>query len=77
MDQLEGQSSERLGFDSPGVREVERLIREDVRNNRGRGTVVILGEWDPASMAWEVAAQTILYRMENWPAVPVEKDDLP
>lgn len=76
LDRLEGESSERLSFDSPGVKEVEDLIREDVWSNRGRGSVVILSEWDPGSMAWEVAAQTILYRMANWEAVPMEEGDV-
>ncbi|QJE97324.1 hypothetical protein [Luteolibacter luteus] len=76
LDQLEEHATEKLSFDSPGVKEVEGLIREDIRSNRGRGTVVILSEWDPGSMAWEVAAQTILYRMSNWEAVPMEEGEV-
>lgn len=58
------------------VQNLERLIRSDIEANRGRETVLLLREWEPSSLVWETAANTILFRMEGWPTLPIEESDM-
>ncbi|QJE96502.1 hypothetical protein [Luteolibacter luteus] len=77
LDQQTRQLEEGAPFmELPEAQDLIHQVREDVRSNRGRGTIALLRQWNPSDPAWGTTVHTLLMRMEGWPDEPVGKEEM-